>query len=249
MKLSIVSYIVTRIVKKNLVGYNTLKTQSKATLEGIAYKSINLELKAAENEEGVIEGYGATFGNQDQVGDIIAPGAFTKAIRKNNRGELTVKMLWQHECDEPIGVWNQLQEDEKGLKVKGRIITKTAMGNDAYELVKGGAIDSLSIGFIPLKWDIDAKKNVRVIQEIELYEISLVTFPANTKAKISSVKSLPEDVRSFEKFLCDAGYSRSQAKRYASGAFKQRDVGISHAIKSLDKTIDQFNSTLKEMVG
>jgi len=211
----------------------------------IIHKSLPFQLKALADEEGTIEGYGAVFGNVDGVNDILLPGSFAKAIRGNQN----VKMLWQHDFTMPIGTWNNLTEDSNGLKVSGKIATKTQLGNDAYQLVKAGAIDSLSIGFIPTEWEIDSKKGIRTIKSVQLYEVSLVTFSANSKAKIVNVKSLPEDIRSFERFLSDAGYSRSEAKRIASTGFNkkdQREVGaITPVLKSLEDKIDMFNSTLR----
>jgi len=212
-------------------------------------KQFTLELKAVEGEEGVIEGYGAYLGNQDRVGDVIEKGAFRKAIQKHNSGAMSVKMLYQHDYRKPIGVWNQMREDEKGLFVKGKIITGSHDGANAYALAKGGAIDGLSIGFVPLKWRIDSKSQVRTIEEIELYEISLVTFPANEKARIQSVKSdqLPKTVREFEKFLRDAGYSQSESKRISLYGFeqkKQRDAGLKNALSSLDQVLNTVKSSI-----
>ncbi len=211
----------------------------------ILEKSFVFDFKTSATEEGVIEGYGAYFGNQDRVGDIIEKGAFQKSIRRNNGGDMAVKMLWQHDYKQPVGIWTDLKEDSKGLYVKGKIITSAPQGLNAYELVKGGAIDGLSIGFTATKWASNDKTGIRSLQEIELYEISLVTFPANTKAKIDSVKSLPGTIREFENFLCDAGYSRSESKRIASHGFdKQRDVVILDGFKSLDSALEGLRTTL-----
>ncbi len=211
-------------------------------------KDYRFELKAVDGEEGVIEGYGAYLGNQDRVGDIIEKGAFLKAIRKHKSGDMAVKMLWQHDYRRPVGVWGDMREDEKGLYVKGRIITQSQDGSSAYALIKGGAIDGLSIGFVPVNWTVDSKTGIRTIHEVELYEISLVTFPANEKARIQSVKNdLPKTIREFEEFLRDAGFARGEAKRVSLYGFeRKRDVDLSNDIKSLNKALDSLKTIINK---
>lgn len=216
---------------------------------GMLYKAFPVDFKAID-EDGTIEGYGATFGNQDFVGDVIEKGAFSKAVRDNKRGAASIKMLWQHDYKQPIGTFSELKEDDNGLFVKGKIAVKSASGLNAYELIKAGAVDSLSIGFSATQWEVDAKTGIRTLKEIKLYEISPVTFPANPKAKIEAVKSAPQTIRDFESFLCDAGYSRSEAKRIACGGFnKQRDVALVADLKSLNAPLDGLLSNLKNLMG
>jgi uncharacterized protein len=179
--------------------------------------SFAFEVKA-EDDTRTIEGFGSVFNNTDSYNDIVMPGAFAKTIK----GRKPV-MLWQHDSDEPIGVWDVVEEQDRGLYVKGRIL-ETSMGNDAYTLVKAGAISGLSIGYSPVKWETDDTKGVRKLTEVKLYEVSLVTFPANEKAKITRVKS--EDggfmtERDFEEFLRDAGgLSHKEAKIVVADGYK-----------------------------
>ena len=194
----------------------------------------SLEIKQ-DGEKNVFEGYASTFGNSDSVGDIISRGAFTKSL---NSGRLP-KMLWQHRMDKPIGVYTEIREDEKGLYVKGKL-ANTALGNDAAELARLGAIDSMSIGFSIEDAEYDRNTQTRIIKELNLFEISLVTFPANDQAKITSAKTeLPQTERQFEKFLRDAGFSREAAKGITLKGFKaessQRDAGL-EALSSEDLT-------------
>lgn len=167
-------------------------------------KFLALETKA--DDEGVIEGYGAVFGNKDSYGDILMPGAFS-----NTLGKRKVKMLWQHQMDEVIGVWDEISEDGNGLRIKGRLALNTARGREVYELIKMGAIDGLSIGYRTLK--AEDRDDARVLLDVELFEVSIVSMPANESATVTSIKNIT--TRDVERDLREAGYSRSQAKAIA----------------------------------
>ena len=134
------------------------------------------------------EGYASTFGNVDLDGDIIHPGAFTKTIAEGLKSKRS-KVMWQHY--EPLGMPIELREDSHGLFIKGRV-SRTALGDDAMELLKDGVIDRMSIGFSSPKGkqDFDPNSGVRDIHEVKLFEVSLVSFPANEEAAITAVKSL-----------------------------------------------------------
>jgi uncharacterized protein len=153
--------------------------------------SFAFELKAAE-ESGVFEGYASVFGNRDQGGDIVAPGAFAKSLK--GRGVRGVKMLADHDPKARIGVWEEMREDATGLYVRGKLLTEKSNGKDAYIDLKSGALDGLSIGGRTVSDGVDGRKRARVIKEFDLYEISLVSFPMNEMARVSSVKSLDVDV-------------------------------------------------------
>ena len=172
----------------------------------------------AEDDTRTVEGFGSVFNNVDSYSDIVMPGAFAKSIAKRNP-----VMLWQHNSDQPVGVWDTLEEQKKGLFVSGRILA-TTLGNDAYTLLKAGAISGLSIGYSPVKWETDSAKGVRKLTEVELYEISLVTFPANDKATITRVKSDDGALmteRDFEEFLRDVGrLSQKEAKIVVADGYK-----------------------------
>lgn len=159
------------------------------TLEYLA--CTDFELKAADGaDEGVFEGYGSVTGNRDLGGDVVLPGAFARATARRT------KMLWQHDPRQPIGVWDELAEDGNGLRLKGRLALKTRRGAEAYELLKMGALDGLSIGFTMERKDFefDAKANTRRIKAVNLMEVSLVTFPMNTLATTTRVKARDADV-------------------------------------------------------
>lgn len=136
----------------------------------------------------VIEGYASIFGRPDQGGDIVAPGAYAKSLEDLRAGGRRVKMLWQHDPAEVIGVWDEVREDEKGLWVHGRILPDIARGREAVALVAAGAIDGLSIGYRTIRAVRDGKGN-RLLAEIELWEVSLVTFPMMPDARVASKRS------------------------------------------------------------
>jgi HK97 family phage prohead protease len=181
-----------------------------------------LEIKAV-SEEGRIEGYASVFGVVDTDGDIVMPGAFRDSIMGKER----VPMLWQHDSAEPIGVWDQMAEDEYGLKVAGRLLVNDVMkAREARALAMEGALGGLSIGFMVqgYKPRQDDKRGLE-ITKADLWETSLVTFPANPAAKISAVKAAIEQgriptKREVEAMLTrDAGLSRSQARALMASGY------------------------------
>lgn len=166
-----------------------------------------------EKEMGRFEGYASIFGNKDLGGDIMMEGAFRKSLMR--RKPKNVKMLMQHDTKMPIGVYDKIKEDENGLKVQGRLALGTQKGREAYELLKMGALDGLSIGYKadPKKQVYDERKRKRYLKEVDLMEISLVTFPMNPKAQVTAVKACDRTIRDWEKFLREEGdLSRSQSK-------------------------------------
>ena len=218
-----------------------------------SFIDIKTELKAYEDEEdlekatGEFEGYGSVFNNTDLGNDVIRNGAFKKSLSR--RGAKGVKLLYQHKSDMPIGVFESIKEDQHGLKVKGRLAMKTQAGQEAYELMKMGALDGLSIGFRvnPKKVSYDKRTKKRIIDEVDLMEISLVTFPMNPQATVRSVKGEEISIREWENGMRDAFHlSRSEAKQAAKAVhevFTQRDVEdnteLVDAIKQLTKTLKQ----------
>lgn len=143
---------------------------------------------SSDGEYATFKGYASTFGNEDSYGDVIEPGAFKKTAAEANG---TLPILWQHDSDEVIGVYPNVAEDGNGLMVEGQLNLQSRRGREAYALLKQGAIKSMSIGFtIPDgKADFNQERQTRHIREVRLWEISLVTFPANTRAAITQVKN------------------------------------------------------------
>lgn len=205
------------------------------------------ELKALDDESGEFEGYASVFGNKDQGGDIVAKGAFAAALKA--RGAKGVKMLADHDPTKRIGVWTDMEEDENGLRVRGRLLTEKQIGRDAYIDLKSGALSGLSIGGRTKVDAYDGRKRARIVKEFDLFEISLVTFPMNEQAQVFAVKSLADltadDFRDLEAAFRRKDLSRADAVKAVSG-FKewlQRDAGVPETFAR-----DERDAALAEIV-
>ena len=241
-----------------IIEFGKSKPNSEETVDEMASKEesekesleIKSSIKAYHDDEedkdyGTFEGYGSVFGNKDLGNDVIERGAFLKSLKR--RKPQNVKLLYQHKSDMPIGVFDEIREDDHGLVVKGRLALKTQAGAEAYELLKMGALDGLSIGFRvnPKEVSYDKRGNKRIIKEVDLMEVSLVTFPMNPQATVRSVKGEEISIREWENGMRDAfSLSRSEAKMAAKAvtdAFGQRDVDTNaelvDAIKNLTLTL------------
>ena len=142
-------------------------------------------------EGAVIEGYASLFGRPDGGGDIVVAGAYGGSLARLARRGGRVKMLWQHDPAQPIGVWDEVREDERGLYVRGRLLDGVARGREAAALVGAGAIDGLSIGYRTIR-AVKDKDGRRRLEEIELWEVSLVTFPMLADARVGAKGDDPE---------------------------------------------------------
>jgi len=131
------------------------------------------------------EGYASVFGVADGAGDVVAPGAFARSLRA--RPPWRVRMLYQHFAHEPIGVWEAMVEDARGLYVKGRVVTDVQRGREVMALIADGALDGLSIGFRTRKAARDPATGHRILQDIELWEVSVVTFPLSQQSHVTAV--------------------------------------------------------------
>ncbi len=139
----------------------------------------------------VIEGYASLFGKTDQGGDRVAVGAYGVSLKALKAAGRSVKMLWQHDPAQPIGVWDEVREDAKGLWVKGRLLPDVARAQEAAALLSAGAIDGLSIGYRTKRAQKDDKGG-RLLSELELWEVSLVTFPMLPDARVAAKGESPE---------------------------------------------------------
>ena len=217
--------------------------------------SATFEVKSLD-EGGHFEGYASVFGVQDYDGDVIVKGAFRKSIEQYRQASRMPKMLWQHDMRDICGKWQEMVEDEHGLFVKGSLILDTQRGREAYALMKAGVLDGMSIGFnVAEARPSEQRSRGRVIEEVDLWEVSLVTWGANPSATVTSVKSAKQSIRDFERFLRDAGFSRSEAKAVAADGYPaleaQRDVDDSEShdtqtdliesIKSLSQQLESYN--------
>ncbi|MDN5786236.1 HK97 family phage prohead protease [Pseudorhodobacter sp.] len=132
----------------------------------------------------LIEGYASLFGKRDQGGDVVQKGAYAASLKALAGAGRRVKMLWQHDPAQPIGIWDEVREDGVGLYVKGRILADVEKGREATALLAAGAIDGLSIGYRTLRAEKDGKGQ-RLLSELELWEVSLVTFPMQAEARVA----------------------------------------------------------------
>lgn len=209
---------------------------------------VRLEQRAV-GDTGTIEGYGSVFNVVDDWDDIIAPGAFTATLAAHKAAGTMPAMLWQHEDDEPIGIWTEMVEDSRGLRVKGQLCMEIPEGKKAHALLKMGALDGLSIGFIPRKWSLDDTPGVRTLLEVDLWEVSPVTFPANGMARVDGVKSTPTSIntiRDAERALRDAGLSAEQAKatlalvKRSAQAEREADQDVQRAMRAAEELLSNL---------
>lgn len=164
--------------------------------------------------QGLVAGYGAVFGGIDSYGDTIAPGAFQASL---SRG--TPLFLWQHRMEQPVGRWTALHEDSRGLHVEGQLNLQTAAGREAFAHLQAGDLSGLSIGFNLAPGGSKYADGVNVLTQIDLAEISIVSLPADSAARVHSVKAAlqkPESIREFEAALEGLGYSRREARGLAA---------------------------------
>lgn len=149
------------------------------------YKNVSYKAVKMINKTGIFEGYASVFNKVDSQGDVISPGAF------KNLEASEIKILWQHNPEYPIGRVLEIYEDKYGLCLKAQLILSVKKAAEAYDLIKTGSIKGLSIGYKIIDSEVNNQKNIRILKEIELWEISVVTYPANMHAKVYDVKNLP----------------------------------------------------------
>lgn len=201
------------------------------TLRRAAERKFAGEAIGNVDADGTFTGYASLFGKPDLSRDVVERGAFARALRR--RGFAGVRMLFQHDPAEPIGTWLDIREDERGLRVHGRLATGVARAREVLVLMRAGALDGLSIGFRTVRARKDAATRTRHILEADLWEISVVTFPMLPGARIEAVKAagrpLPS-TRQFERWLSrDVKLTRGEARAviargYAS-LLAERDAG------------------------
>lgn len=207
-------------------------------------KSLALELKA--DDQGMVEGYGSVFGGVDTYGDTIEPGAFAASIAKRKP-----KMLWQHRMDKPIGVWDDVSEDGKGLRLKGRI-ADTELGEEARKLIKMGALDGLSIGYRTIRDEMSG--NNRILKEVDLWEVSFVTIPADAAATVTGIKAIATE-RDCEDALRDIGFSRREAKAFIARGWggvkglRDADAALPDEVLRDAEAVKNQLATLLERIG
>jgi HK97 family phage prohead protease len=193
---------------------------------------VTCDLKFADTQSdtslGTVTGYASVFGILDRGGDIVMPGAFKASLADWKKRGASLPMLWQHDPSNPIGVWTQLDEDEKGLKVEGELIPDVPQAAVTRSLMKHGAVTGLSMGYQTKYAEVDRSTGARRLKKVDLWEISLVTFPMLPEAQ-AQVKNIDFDPSFWEKAFRDEGLSNREAKLATSVARKLtlRDAGRS----------------------
>jgi HK97 family phage prohead protease len=228
-------------------------------------------IKALDEETGVFEGYASVWGVRDVFNEVTVPGAFTDSLVKQSRAGNWPLMLWQHNPDEPIGVWEDIAEDEKGLRVKGRLLKGVQRAEEVYVLMKAGAVRGLSIGYVELEAEAAKDGEPRKLIKLDLMEVSVVSFPALRRARVDMVKSDAEENSEkwkrfedwvgriadgevpppsvFEDLLRDARrMSKSQRARFASRvhAVLRSESGDDEAdVKAIEARITEMRSLIE----
>lgn len=183
----------------------------------ITHSRLVSALQVKADDSGVIVGYPSVFDVVDYGGDIVVPGAFKASLAQHARQKTGVPMLWYHDPAKPIGQWTELREDGKGLYGVGKINLDTSAGRDAYASVKSGDVTGLSIGY-RTNLSEPLPTGGRKLIEVDLQEVSIVTFPMNPASRLTGVKHLVTKAEAVE-FLREAGLSKDAAKRFAAGGF------------------------------
>lgn len=216
-------------------------------------RDFDFDIKAVE-EDGSFNGYGSVFGVVDSYQEVVAKGAFVDSLAELARKGRPVPVLWQHRSSEPIGAWSDLREDDHGLFGKGSILLDAGdMERRAYAHMKARTVTGLSIGYWVRESSYDEKTGIRTLTKLDLVEISLVTFPANDDARVEAVKfklahgELPTD-REYEKFLREAGFSKTRAAGLVSHGLAEmrrresdREETMTPALKGLSDTLAGFS--------
>ena len=210
--------------------------------------TIPLQIKKLSDRE--FEGHGSIFGNEDLGGDVVLPGAFKRSLAKHKKAGSLPQMFWQHDPSRVLGKWLSIKEDEDGLKVKGTL-APTPLGDEIRVLLQMDAVKGLSIGFRTIDQDFDDDGR-RLLKELELWEVSVVSLPMNPLAQVAHVKSqlsangeyVPTS-REFERILRDVGCSQMVAKRIMSKIFEDEESArdVSDTPRDVDVEEDESEAT------
>lgn len=199
------------------------------------------------DDEGFFTGYASTF-DEDSMGDTILPGAFKRTLNSWRMKNRPIPVLWQHKADEPIGATIEAMEDERGLRVKGRLLMGMQKAKEAYEAAKAGVLGGLSIGFsIPRDGAVRNQDGTREIKELKLYEYSFVTFPANEAAVLTGVKQDQPELREMVTLLHDI--KRELRAASVATAEPVDETAPASEVSTLLAEVRQYRETLTHSKG
>ena len=222
-----------------------LRKDGGEPLETKLATGLSIKSEGEDDNYLTISGYGSVFGNRDNGGDVVVAGAFKECIASGRKP----KMLWQHDPAQPIGVWDEVREDENGLYVKGRV-SKRGKGAEIADLVKMGGIEGLSIGYRTQEYEMDMDDGVRRLTKLDLWETSVVTFPMNELAGIYAMKADEITQRDLERAFKNMGHSNRMAKAMAGGAWKARSDVLRDADttdpEEVQRDVDELKALLTE---
>lgn len=182
--------------------------------------SFDFNVKSLD-ETGTFSGYASVFGNRDSEGDVVQKGAFARTLAEWAQKGRLPPMLWQHDRKQPIGCFTLMKEDDKGLYVEGKLlIDDIPQAKTAHALLKNKVLGGMSVGYSVQNWEYDKFNNILNLLELKLYEVSLVTFPANEQATVDNVKHGLPDRDVIVKHLTDLGLSQKQAEAFCDSGLK-----------------------------
>ena len=207
--------------------------------------TIPLQIKRLSDRE--FEGHGSIFGNEDLGGDVVMPGAFKRSLAQHRKAKSLPQMFWMHDPSRVPGKWTSMGEDENGLVVKG-VLADTPLGNEIHTLLQMDAVKGLSIGYQTIDQDFDDEGR-RLLKEVELWEVSVVSLPMNplaqvthAKSQLSAVGEYVPTLKEFERILREAGCSRTVAKNLVHNMTteKQREAVISDDVDLREADDDEI---------
>ncbi len=222
----------------------------------VAFPLRTKDVKETDQGDITFTGQASVFDVLDSDRDIIAPGAFSDSLEQWNDKGRTPPMLWQHDWHQPVGKYDKIEETEKALEVEGRLFAKDiSKAREAGRLIKEGAIDGLSIGFFPGgPVTVDDENNVRTFHKLDLWEVSIVTFPALDQARIDATKAITSGVipefnslAEIERFLRDCGFSKRAATALCSHIKRLSESGSQPQgdLAAISKGLDELTSMIR----
>lgn len=215
----------------------------------IQHKSFDFEVKEIL-PSGAFTGYGSVFGTLDQGNEIVVKGAFAESLEAMKAKGRKFPILWQHRSGEPLGAYDAVKEDDHGLLMDGTLLVNDVQrAKEAHALMKAGAVNGMSIGYNTIEEKYDSKTSITQLLKLKLRETSIVTFPMHDDARVTTVKTLDQLVKSgklptlseFEDFLCEAGFSRTQAKAVAGNGLRKL-LQCEAEVKTVSDTIELLKS-------